>query len=289
MYCLPGRWACQSHRRPFSPAEASINGFVETLATHDGSVKRALVAAIWGAVDMQELEASFDWSGLTLSASGSGADWKLILHGTRLLRVAEHKPRKAVAHWPIAGKAEYDTDLLDRTRGDEWIETITDGCSLPHSAEEYGCRHPWYSTGTNQLCAPQPLAYLASARTHGVSTLTVVTDQGRAERTVSEIWDTAMSRRPLSSRMPSKLRSDLFPIRSTTEFLTDFVGALDLDALDDETYADVRGLIEAMWIREGCPKVPGAVSEVIRPELEKCPDGDGCEKVTWRDFARWSG
>lgn len=288
VYCLRGSEVCQTHRRAGAPWEGDINTHVGTLAARDDSLRRALVAAIWGSEDMLSIEDEFLWSELTLSASGRGADWKLA-HGERILRVAEHKPLDAIPHWPIASKAAYRLDLLERTGDDGWIEKLTDGCSQPHSSEEYGCRHPWYYKGADRLCAPQPLAYLASARSdHGVMTLTVVTDRIRAAKTVNEIWDTEMSSWPVHLRTPSRLRADLFPVRSTVEFLTDLVDAIDLDALDDETYADVRALVEAMWVKEGCPEIAGRVRDVIRPGLEMCPTGKSCQVVSWDDYLGWS-
>lgn len=192
MYCLPGAFACQFHRRAVKPRESTINGFVETLAQADAAVARALVAAIWGRSELATIEDHHDVSRLRLTEGGSGADWALSSENGAVLRVAEHKPKGAPAHWPFADHRSFDENLIERIDGDDWIETITPGCSLPHSADEFDCVHPWHYKRADRLSAPQPLAYLARARReHGVQTLTVVTDARRAATTVNDIWDTA--------------------------------------------------------------------------------------------------
>lgn len=248
---LRSTYVCSAHQIPIKVWESDLNRGVARLGSHpDPSVRRATIQAIWPDVNVTccgEIA--------QVTESGFDADWILSCRTCGdVIALAEHKPFGAPKQWSVAEIAAYrGPGLLDAP---QWVIDFPLECEGTHSPHTHGGAHPGLivrnsNPPVTQLRAPQVLVY---SHKHGDKPVTIVQYENIP---ASELYGTTTVRADIDFR----LNEELFPVRTTDQFLESLAQALDEVPLDDETNSFARNLMGALWYRS-------AATLIDKPALE---------------------
>jgi len=302
VYCIRGATVCQSHRISRRAHEAVLNRELAalTLSAPNARLTEAIVTGIWGRQRAIATAAACPctWGERFVEARGDRADWTVRCRCGRAPQLlAEHKPRWAPAHWKPTPLSAFTSQAVLQGVSSRWVAKVGLGCDRVHAADACQGPHPLCYRDTadrRSIAGPQILADSYSIELDRVCEVTVLNDSG--SRDVNVIWDThqddvGAQARPMTA-FPIHLRVELFPVRTTAEFLDDLAAALPYahrSTLRYEDAATLRAVCEAMWVRAGTPDISSEAQQWIRDEVRECVSisrerQNEHELLAWTDY-----